>query len=176
LTRLTAGFSLLELVVVVAIIAVLMAVAVSKYLALVVDAERVAMESVLSTLRVAVNMKMAEYIVDGKINDVRLLENSNPMDRLSQTPNNYAGVLDGTETTGVPGGNWYFDSTDQTLVYRVHNVNYFQTALDGPARARFRVRVLYQDRDGDRVFDSARDKLEGVVLKPTEPYRWLSYE
>lgn len=170
------GFSLLELVVVVAIIAVLMAIAVSKYLALAVEAERVMMESVLSTLRVAVNMKMAEYIVEGRINDVRLLENSNPMSRLSQTPNNYAGELEGTEAAGVQGGTWYFDRAEHTLVYRAHNVNYFQTALEGPARARFRVRLLFEDRDGDRVFKAPTDKLEGVVVAPLEPYRWLSYE
>jgi general secretion pathway protein G len=174
--RASAGFSLLELVVVIAIIAVLMAIAVSKYLALAVEAERVMMESVLSTLRVAVNMKMAEDIVEGRINDVRLLENSNPMDRLQQTPNNYAGELDGTETAGVPSGTWYFDRAEHTLVYRVHNVNYFQTVLEGLPRARFRVRVLFQDRDGDRVFDGTKDKLEGVVVTPLEPYRWLSYE
>ena len=172
----TAGFSLLELVVVVALVAILMAVAVSKYLALAVEAERVMMESVLSSLRSAINMKMAEYIVEGRINDVRRLENSNPMDRLSQTPNNYAGELDSTETAGVPSGTWYFDRAERTLVYRAHNVNYFQTALAGPARARFRVRVLFQDRDGDRIFDAAKDRLEGVQLTPLEPYRWLSYE
>ncbi len=175
-TRLTAGFSLLELVVVVAIIAVLMAIAVSKYLALAVEAERVAMESVLSSLRTAISMKMAEDIVEGRINDVRLLENSNPMDRLQQTPNNYAGELDGAQAAGIPSGTWYFDRAEHALVYRVHNVNYFRTVLEGPPRARFKVRVLFQDRDGDRVFDAPKDKLEGVVVTPLEPYHWLSYE
>lgn len=175
-TRLMAGFSLLELVVVVAIVALLMAIAVTKYLALVVDTERVAMEGVIGTLRSALGMKMAEYIVEGNINDLRLLEKSNPMDRLSQLPNNYVGELDGPQVAEVPSGMWYFDRSERTLVYRVQNANYFQTALEGAPRARFHIRLQFEDRDGNKAFDGRKDKLLGLVLTPLEPYRWLNYE
>jgi general secretion pathway protein G len=120
-------------------------------------------------------MKMAEYVVLGKIDKLPLLENSNPMEQLSQTPSNYLGELASSEAAAAPGGNWYFDRGERSLVYRVNNVSYFETELAGPPRARFRVRLQFQDRNGNGVFDAGEDKLEGVVLTPLEPYRWLNY-
>jgi len=175
-TRLTAGFSLLELVVVIVIIALLMAFAVSKYRALAVEAERVSLESVVGTLRSAISMKMMEYIVQGNTANLWRLENSNPMDRLAEVPSNYIGELDNPDPAGIKGGTWYFDTRERTLVYRVNSESHFQTALAGPPRARFRVRLLFEDRDGNGVFDAAKDRFEGLQLAPLEPYRWLGYE
>lgn len=170
--RASAGFSLLELVVVIVIIALLMAFAVNKYLALAAEAERAAMENLAGTLRSALHMKMAELIVRNQMKDIAALAGSNPMDRLAEAPQNYLGERDGT--AGVEGGSWYFDTGARTLVYRVQSAGYFQTELEGPARARFAVRLVYQDQNKNGVFDAQVDKIEGVKLVALEPYRWTN--
>jgi general secretion pathway protein G len=168
------GFSLLELVVVIVIIALLMAFAVNKYLALAAEAERAAMENLAGTLRSALHMKMAELIVRNRMQDIPALAGSNPMDRLAEAPQNYLGERDGVHLAGIEGGSWYFDTGARTLVYRVQSAGYFQTALEGPARVRFAVRLVFQDQNKNGVFDAQADKIEGVKLVALEPYRWTN--
>lgn len=170
------GFSMLELVVVIVIIALLMAVAVSKYLALAVDAERVAMENVLGSLRSAVSLKMTEAILRGNIGNLWQLETSNPMERLAEVPSNYIGQLDNPDPASVKGGAWYFDLNERALIYRVRNESNFQTDLAGPPRARFGIRIVFEDRNGNSQFDPAVDKVEGLRLAALESYSWINLD
>ncbi|OGI38280.1 MAG: hypothetical protein A2140_07375, partial [Candidatus Muproteobacteria bacterium RBG_16_62_13] len=118
------GFSLLELVIVVVIISVLLTVAISRLLALQVDAERVAMETVAGTLRSAIGMKVAEHIVNQDVPGLVRLVGTNPMDRLAELPGNYLGVQDGVNPATLADGNWYYDRRDGTLVYLVRNTGF----------------------------------------------------
>ncbi len=170
--RRTKGFSLLELVVVIVVISVLLVVAISRLLALQVDAERVAMESVAGTLRSALGIKVAETIVKQDMRSLGLLEGSNPMDRLSQIPVNYLGELDGPDPATLEDGNWYFDRRDRALVYLVRSKGFFESGATGPPRARFAIRLVYTDRNANGRYDQAVDALEGIRLAALEPYRW----
>jgi prepilin-type N-terminal cleavage/methylation domain-containing protein len=166
------GFSLLELVVVIVIISVLLVLAISRLLALMVDAERVTMESVAGTLRSAIGMKVAESIVKSKVPELRAFEGSNPMALLAETPRNYLGELDGGDPAKLEDGNWYFDQRDKTLVYLVRNKGFFVGGHPGPPRARFALRLVYSDRNGNGVFDPGVDVIEGLRLSPVEKYSW----
>ncbi len=136
------GFSLLELVIVIVIISVLLVLAISRLLALMVDAERVTMESVAGTLRSAIGMKVAEGIVKSKVPELRAFEGGNPMALLAETPRNYLGELDGTDPARLEDGNWYFDKRDKTLVYLVRNKGFFVGGQPSPPRARFALRLV----------------------------------
>lgn len=166
------GFSYLELVIVIAIISGLLVMASSRLMALQVDAERVAMENVVGALRSAIGIKVADYLAKGNLSAMRTLENSNPMDRLAEVPSNYAGEVDDT-STAVEEGNWYFDTRNRYLVYRVRHESYFSSPLGSPARARFVVRLVYDDVNGNRVFDPGKDVIAGLRLAPVEPYTWI---
>ena len=168
------GFSLLELVVVIGIIVLLLVIAVTKLLPLRIDAERTAMESVLGALRSALNIEVAAHIAKGRIPALAALQDSNPMSRLSETPKNYVGELDAPVPATVEGGQWYFDLHDHTLVYRVSNAEYFKTTLTGPARARFAVRLDYDDLNGNGRFDNGVDAIRGVRLEALEAYAWTN--
>ena len=96
------------------------------------------------------------------------------MRRLSETPKNYVGELDAAGLPAVEGGQWYFDRREHTLVYRVSNVEYFKTTLPGPARARFAVRLDYDDANGNGRFDNGADALRGVRLEALEAYSWIN--
>ncbi|MGA9032236.1 MAG: prepilin-type N-terminal cleavage/methylation domain-containing protein [Sulfuricaulis sp.] len=166
------GFSLLELVVVIVIISILLVVAISRLLALMVDAERVTMETVAGTLRSAIGMKVAESIVKSKVVDLRAYEGSNPMDLLAEVPRNYLGELDGANPASLEDGNWYFDKRDKTLVYLVRNKGFFTGGLSSPPRARFALRLVYSDKNGNGKFDQGIDEIEGMRLSPVETYSW----
>jgi general secretion pathway protein G len=166
------GFSLLELVIVIVIISVLLVLAISRLLALMVDAERVTMETVAGTLRSAIGMKVAESIVKSKVSELPALVGSNPMALLAETPRNYLGELDGADPARLEDGNWYFDKRDKTLVYLVRNKGFFVGGEPKPARARFAVRLVYSDRNGNEVFDAGVDEIQGLRLNPVEKYSW----
>ena len=174
--NLAPGFSLLELVVVIGIVVLLLVIAVNKLLPLRADAERTAMEGVLGTLKSALSIEVSAHIAKGKIPALSVLADSNPMRRLSEIPRNYLGELDAPDPATIEGGQWYFDLKSHTLIYRVSevNVDYFKTALPGPARARFAVRLDYDDANGNGRFDNGVDALRGVRLEPLEAYSWIN--
>ncbi len=167
------GFSLLELVIVIVIISILMVFAISRLLALQVDAERVAMETVVGTLRSALGIKVAEHIVHQDIEGLAALEGSNPMDRLAETPANYLGAFEAPDPKTLEDGHWYFDTRERVLVYLVRNKGFFAGGQSDPPRARFQVRLVYNDRNGDGRYQAGIDTIEGVRLAPVEPYTWL---
>lgn len=169
--RLVRGFSLLELVVVIVIVSILLTVAISRLLALQVDAERVAMETVAGTLRSAVGIKVAEHIVRQDIAGLKDLEGSNPMDRLAELPGNYLGELDGPDPSRLEDGNWYFDTRSRVLVYLVRNKGFFTSELGG-SRAGFAIRLVYADTNRNGVFDPGVDSIEGLRLVAVAPYAW----
>jgi len=168
------GFSLLELVIVISIISLLFVLAVDRLLVLKVDAERVSMESVAGTLRSALGIEVATHIARGKIAALAGLENSNPMDTLAEVPKNYKGPLFAPDPALIEGGNWYFDTQSGTLVYRVENVTYFKTDLPGPARARFQIKLVYEDINANGTYDTGIDKLRGLRLAGLDNYRWTN--
>jgi prepilin-type N-terminal cleavage/methylation domain-containing protein len=172
-TTANGGFTLLELTVVIIIVSFLAVIAIGKLLAVQVDAERVSMETVLGTLRSALGMAVAESIVRQDINGLVKLAGSNPMERLAETPHNYLGAIDQPNPAGYEDGNWYFDNDRRELVYLVRNQPYFSGGAVDPPRARFRVELVYSDRNGNNRFDSGVDSVEGLRLAPVEPYKWI---
>lgn len=146
----------------VCIIALLAAFGVERLSGMQVDAERVAMEQIVGTLRSALGIKVANYLARGDLDALKALEGSNPMERLSEVPENYLGTLAGPDPGSIEGGFWYFDSGSRRLVYRVRYEDHFSGGVGSPARAQFAIRLVY---DGD-------NRLEGVRLAVLEPYVW----
>ena len=166
------GFSLLELVTVIVIISVLLVLAMSRLLALMVDAERVTMETVAGTLRSAIGMKVAESIVRSKVAELPVFEGSNPMALLAETPHNYLGELEGADPAQLEDGNWYFDAHDKALIYLVRNKGFFAGGRPNPPRARFAIKLVYSDTNRNGRFDPGVDKAEGLRLGVLEKYSW----
>lgn len=162
--RFDGGFSLLELVIVISIIALLVIFALQRLWALSADAEKVAMEQILGSLRSAIGIKVANHIVRNDWQGLRALEASNPMEQLAEVPGNYLGVLKQPQLARIEGSRWYYDATERVLVYRVRNAESFKSTLPGPARARFKVQVVYGEGG----------VAQGVRLVAVEPYVWVA--
>jgi len=167
------GFSLLELVVVIVVVSLLMVVAVDRLLRLRFEAERVMVESMLTGLRSALYIEFAGAAVRGRTDQLAAAAyGSNPMAVLAERPGTYAGEYSAADPAAVAPGSWYFDTRERHLVYVVRFPEQFESALPGPARARFRVEPDFDDLDGNGRFDPGRDSARGLRLVPVEPFTW----
>lgn len=173
-SRKQGGFSFLELIIVIVIISILFTVAVDKLLVLKVEAERTAMAQILGSLRSAMAIQVASHISSDRVSELANNVNANPMDWLSEKPNNYIGTLDEPDPADVQASQWYFDSYNKWLVYRVNHGDYFSSTLKGPKRARFRINLDYTDSDGDGEYNANIDEIHGLMLESMEPYQWLA--
>ena len=165
------GFTLLELVVVVSIIALLAGLLVERVGYFSERAEKAAMEGTLSVLRAALHLQAASLIAKDRIEDLRALANGNPMDWLAGQPRNYLGAFDGTPPVMPDGGNWFFDSRSRMLVYRVYRTRHFVPARAGDNAIRFRVVVEFGP-EGESPRENALTVLKRLSIAPAEPYRW----
>lgn len=157
---------------VIVIISILMVIAISRLIALQVDAERVVMESVVGSLRSGLGIKVAEAIVKQKIHTLPAYESSNPMDLLAEVPRNYLGEVEGVDSFTLEKGNWYFDLSARMLIYVVDNTAYFSGGMADPPRAGFKIRLVYTDANANGAYDSGVDAIEGLRLAVMEPYQW----
>lgn len=148
----------------IAAIALLATFSLQRLWALNADAERVAMEQVLGSLRSAIGIKVANHLVRNDWQGLRALEASNPMDQLAEVPGNYLGVLASPDAAAIAANRWYFDSGSRTLVYRVRNAEGFKSTLPGAARARFKVEVVYGEGGVP----------QGARLVAVESYAWAA--
>lgn len=170
--RRSAGFSLLELVVVIVLVSMLLAIAIERLLLMKARAEATAMEQVVGTIRSAITIRMAELMSGGRSAELPGLVGSNPMLRLSETPQNYLGELFGPAPSALEPGNWYFDKRDHALCYLVESAEYFETTLRAPARTCFHLEAVFEDLNHNRRYDAGLDQLHGLRLAPSAPYAW----
>ena len=166
------GFSLLELAVVVAALAILAAVILERVLPLIGRAQRAAFLDVQRDLQSSLRLAAAERIAGGESAKVLELASVNPMSLLLEPPSNYRGVLTAPEQSAVPPASWYFDEQAGRLGYRVGSYTRFTARGGQPDRIELEVAFVYDDRDADGAFDAARDSLDGLTLKPVHAYEW----
>jgi prepilin-type N-terminal cleavage/methylation domain-containing protein len=166
------GFSLFELVIVIVILSVLLVVAVDRLLRLRFEAERVTVQSVIGALRSGLYVEFAAAAARNQIARMDVAGGSNPMERLAERPDSYAGEFFGADPALFEPGTWYFDSRDRALVYLVRFPEAFVSPLAGPPRLRLAVEPDYDDLDRNGRFDPGRDPVRGLKLVPLEPYYW----
>ena len=167
------GFSLLELVVVIAIMSILVTVALDRLLPYIDEAERVAVLRVEGQLRSTLMMEAAERIARGRGASITQLENSNPFNLLAEPPKNYLGELVAGQQAEADVRHWYFETGARQLVYRLGEP--FSLRADDVTREdpAFAVRVAFADRDGNGSFDVGGDELYGVRLERVAGQPWL---
>lgn len=166
------GFSLLELVIVVILVALLFLFAFDRLMPLRGQAEGTQVASTIGALRSALGMEVAERIVDRGHEAIAKLEGSNPMTLLQQRPERYLGARTDPETSDIPGGAWYFDPDQGVLRYRVRFPQYLEGEPEPPVNLSWRVRLQYDDEGQTGRYDPDTDTLRGVTLAPLDTHRW----
>lgn len=170
--RRAAGFSLLELAVVIVIVGILVAVVLDRLLPLIGRAERVAFLQTQADLQSALLLEAAERITSGEPDRLAELAAGDPMRLFLTPPLNYVGPLSPGDAENVARATWYYDERDGRLAYRVGRHTRFDPLGGAPDRVEFRVAFVFEDRDGDSKFDPTRDRFGGLRLEPTHAYSW----
>ena len=119
------GFSLFEFVVAMAIIALLTALVLNRLRSYQRDAEQVAVQRLVGTLRTALSVKIAQLSVANKEQELLSIIDQNPMDWLVEPPKNYHGEYYSPEEKTLPDGVWYFDHIAKELVYTTSEAKTF---------------------------------------------------
>lgn len=167
------GFTLLEFVVVILLISTLGAVLLDRVQIYQEAAEKTAMEQTAGIVRSALHLQIAGRLLKGSVESVRGLQTDNPMDWLAELPPNYVGVRFAPKAEEVPRGSWYFDLSDQQLVYRPRRAEHLAPNAAGQREVRYRVEVVYEKVAKEQAIKAENKEVQGVILALVEPYRWF---
>jgi len=165
------GFTLLELVVVIIIISILGLFAIDRVFAIRIAAEQASVKQLVGTIKSALGLKVAQLALEGNMVAVSKLDKSNPLLLLSQTPANYIGEKDNSNKIIEPGV-WYFNKKQNALIYNIRYSEGFETKLKGLPRIRYRIKLVYNDRNKNKRFDVRYDSIAGLDLISIEKFSW----
>ena len=160
----SAGFSLWELMVVIALIIVLGLAAIENLMPLMGDAERAAHASTRGALQSAIGLESTVRVLESGYSGLHAMHHANPVDWLRVPMSNYVGEIAPDAYEEIPARHWAFDSDGGILVYRVGFPEFFEGDFMTPAGIRYRV-VVEQDTNGAP---------QGVVLEQIDTGQWVT--
>lgn len=160
------GFSLWELMVVIALVIVLGLAAIENLMPLMGDAERAAHASTRGALQSAIGLESTVRVLESGYSGLHAMHHANPVEWLSAPMGNYAGDIASGAYDEIPPRHWGYDPDAGLLVYRVGFPEFFSGSFMTPAAIRFRVVV---ERGANGV-------PRGVMLKQIDSGRWITDE
>jgi prepilin-type N-terminal cleavage/methylation domain-containing protein len=166
------GFTLIELVVVVVIVAIMTGFALDRLLPLIGRAERAAFVRVQSQLRSALLLEAAEKLTRGESARLSELAGVNPMSLLLEAPANYLGSLAQHPDEPATRASWYYDERSRRLIYFVGKHTKFHPITGPEDRIELFVEFVYSDRDGSGAYEPSRDEFDGLRLASAFAYDW----
>ena len=160
------GFSLLELAVVAVILSVLLGLLLERLNFYQEAAERARFEATLQGYKTALQIRIAELMIQRRESEARMLEVENPTRWLSEKPTDYGGRYPEQPEPGV----WYFDEASSELVYVANSARRLAVeSREGLKQLRFRVKIIYQPVV---VSGKTIQSIGGVSLLPSMPFQW----
>lgn len=164
--RNSVGFSLWELMVVIALVIILVLAAIENLVPLMGDAERAAHVSTRGALQSAIGMESTTRVLGGGMSAIQAMHHANPVDWLRMPMSNYAGEISNGSYEAIPPRHWAFDTDSKLLVYRVGFPEFFSGSFMTPAAIRYR--VVVETRTGGTP--------RGVSLEQIDSGTWLTDE
>jgi prepilin-type N-terminal cleavage/methylation domain-containing protein len=162
------GFTLVELIVVVCLVAILSGLALDRLTRYQELGERTAMEQNLAAINVALTMKFAALVVAGRGTAIEKEVGANPVDLLARAPENYLGALYAPGTDSLPRQSWYYDRQSGDLVYLPSRTRYLSQPPDAASGLRFRVTLIEPSARKDEGIRELRQ----AVIRPRQLYSW----
>jgi len=164
------GFTLLELIVVISIVAITATIALDRLYGYLSQAEKSAMEYNATMIKSGLWMSAASLMMAERTSDIPALAEHNPINLLEQKPANYLGEIDGKKTEALESGNWFYDASKHQVVYVVEHRRYFMPKVPGDFTIRYGMKVLYGEMElapGKKV-----SYIAGITLVPLTKYEW----
>ena len=162
------GFTLIELIVVICIVAVLFGVALDRLQRYQELAERVAMERNLAAMNLALTLKFASLVTSGRVAEIEKEAGTNPVRLLARPPDNYLGELYAPDPATIAEGSWFFDRQAGDLVYVPSRTRYLSFPRESPGRLHFRIFLTDPSRE-----PGAPKELPQPFVGPVRPFGWV---
>ena len=165
------GFTLIELIVVICIIALLAGVLLQRVWLYQEQAEKAAMEQVAGALQSALIMQYGKMLTTGTESWAGTLATENPLNWLMKKPANYSGEYFAMSPAAIAPGNWAFDLKTRELIYVPYHAEYFRPGPDGYKWVRYHVRLDYELLPG-AVNKNAKVPTS-LLFEAVEQYQWF---
>jgi len=162
------GFTLIELIVVICIVALLFGIALDRLMRFQELGERTAMEQNVAAINVALTMKFAALVASGRGGVIEKELGANPVDLLARPPENYLGALFMPSADLLPPRSWYYDRASGDLVYVPGRTRYLTEPSDATSGLRFHVVLTEPSPRGVEGVTELRH----AFIRPRAPYRW----
>ena len=162
------GFTLIELMVVICVVALLFGVALDRLMRFQELGERTAMEQNIAAINVALTMKFAALVASGRPRAIESEVGANPVNLLARPPQNYLGALFMPPAEQLPARSWYFDRASGDLVYMPGRPRYLTEPHDAANGLRFRVVLT----DPSPRKDESVTEIRQALIRPLQAYRW----
>lgn len=160
-----AGFTLIELIVVIVLISIISSAGAERLLYYEERAEKASMESTLAAIKTGLQVRLAELLLTNRQSAAAELEAQNPMHWLAEPPANFCGDY----RVPAKSGCWYFAAAARQLAY-VPSASSHMRWTSGLHELRFSVRLKYDEVEAA----GARHKVPtGIAMVAAEPYRWF---
>jgi prepilin-type N-terminal cleavage/methylation domain-containing protein len=171
--RATRGFTLLELVVVVCIVAIAAAKLLHWLLYYQEQAEKAVMESTVAAMQSGLTLRASALLIRGTPADINALNGRNPMEWLAERPASYVGAYLREPPQEAGTGIWFFDISTATLVYRPQRRRYLRPGPDGSYDLRFRAEAEYGVERIGAVSGAQAAGLRHLRVAPVYAYSWF---
>jgi prepilin-type N-terminal cleavage/methylation domain-containing protein len=161
------GFTLIEMVVVVAAVALLFGVALDRLLRYQELGERASVEMNVSAINTALTMKFAAYVAAGRPQAIEAELSKNPMELLVRPPENYLGELFSPDIKSLERRSWYFDRYSRELLYLPGRSRYLTSSSGPPEVLRFHMTLVGAETRADGI----KELMQPFVV-PAQPFTW----
>ena len=162
------GFTLIELIVVVCVVALLFGIAIDRLLRFQELGDRTAMEQNIAAINVALSMKFAALVARGSPAAIEKELGANPVDLLARPPENYLGPLYAPSPESLPSRSWYYDRQSGDLVYMPGRTRYLAEPADAANGLHFHVVLTDPSPRKEEQVTEVRQ----AIIRPRRPYRW----
>lgn len=171
---LSLGFTLIELIVVVCLVAIFVAVAGNRLRLYQEAAEKTAFELTVASMQSGLQLQLAALLIKGDAKGIMALQGVNPVRFLDHPPAGYAGEFS-QPVPSLPGGSWYFDRPRGELVYvpdlRAHlRVEGARGESGDGSPLRFRTRIDYEPT---AIQGAAGGGFRTASILPVASYAWF---